>query len=74
MLRARASNGNFIIGLDADNIALLKEGKPLKIDFRVMGGNDLVFIMYGDTLADVAHELEKEFGPLPSPQPWTDSH
>lgn len=72
MIKARTSDGQFIFGLDANNIRLLKEGKPIKIDLRLMDGVDQFTIMYGETLAEITAELEKHFGKLPMANPWPD--
>lgn len=71
MLKARLSNGVFILGLDADNVRRLKEGKPILLSLAQLGGTDDICIMYGETLADMMRELEKTFGPAPmtDPQP-----
>ena len=70
MLRARLSNGLFILGLDAENVRRLKAGKPILVALAEMGGTDDVAIMYGDTLADIQRELEQSQGsPLPKPTP-----
>lgn len=68
MLRARLSNGQFILGLDAENIRRLQAGQPIMICLAEMGGTDDVIIMAGDTLEDIARELEEASGsPLPMP-------
>lgn len=66
MLRARASNGVFIFGLDAENIRRLKEGKPILVSLGQMGGTDDFMLVYGETLADIERELVEATGqPLP---------
>jgi predicted ThiF/HesA family dinucleotide-utilizing enzyme len=67
MLRARMSNGVFILGLDAENIKRLKEGKPILISLAELGGTDDVLIMFGKTIEDIKQELVKAFGGLPKP-------
>lgn len=70
MLRARASNGVFILGLDAENVKRLKEGKPILLSLAGMGGNDDIMIMYGETLEEIKQELESASGkPLPPETP-----
>ena len=64
MLIARASNGLMILGIDAENVKRLKEGKPILKALGQFGGTDDVLIIYGDTLDDVQRELEKTLGPL----------
>ena len=69
MLRARLSNGLFILGLDAENIRRLMAGRPIVVSLAQLGGTDDVAIMYGDSLADIAKELEQASGhPLPEPK------
>jgi hypothetical protein len=66
MLKARTNSGTFILGLDAENIARLKEGKPILVSLAEIGGTDDVLIMYGDTIDAIKQELEKSTGrPLP---------
>lgn len=69
MLIARASNGLMILGIDAENVKRLKEGKPILKALSQFGGKDDVLIIYGDTLDDVQRELERTIGPLPTAQP-----
>lgn len=70
MIRARLSNGAFILGIDAENVKRLKEGKPILVSLAELGGTDDVYIMYGETLDDIAKELERSSGnPLPTPTP-----
>lgn len=70
MLRDRASNGTFIIGLDAENIRRLTAGQPILVSLAELGGTDDVLIMAGQTLQDIARELEEASGhPLPNPTP-----
>lgn len=64
MIVARATNGMFILGIDAENVKRLKEGKPILKCLGQFGGTDDVLIVYGDTLDDVQNELAK-LGPLP---------
>lgn len=70
MLRARTTNGVFILGLDAENIRRLQAGQPIMISLAEMGGTDDVVIMASNTLEDIKHELEQAQGgrPLPEPQ------
>lgn len=62
MLRARLSNGMFILGIDAENIKRLQEGRPIMLSLAELGGTDDLAIMYGETLADIARELEESSG------------
>lgn len=71
MLRARLSNGSFLLGIDAENVRRLQAGKPIVVSLAEMGGTDDILIMYGDTLADIQRELEAASGkPLPAPKPY----
>lgn len=70
MLRARLSNGVFILGIDAENLRRLKAGQPILVSLAELGGTDDVCIVYGDTIDDIKRELEKAAGhPLPQPTP-----
>lgn len=69
MLRARTSDGLFILGLDAENIRRLKNGEPIVVSLAQMGGKDDVMIMYGETLEAIKSELESTTGqPMPEEQ------
>ena len=71
MLRMRLSNGDFMFGIDAENVRRLKDGKPIVIDLKPMGGTDKLYIMYGETMEEIACEIERGIGhPLPPAQPW----
>jgi hypothetical protein len=65
MITARISNGVYLLGLDAENIRMLKEGHPILVSLAEFGGRDNVAIMYGETLEDIKRDLEAVFGPLP---------
>lgn len=67
MIRAKTSDGVFILGIDAENVKRLKDGKPIIVCLAELGGTDDVIIMYGDTLDDVEAELKEAFGQLPTP-------
>lgn len=68
MLRAKINNGPFILGLDAENINRLKQGQPILVSLAEMGGTDDVLIMAGETLSDIAKELESNGFELPEPK------
>jgi hypothetical protein len=69
MLRARASNGVFILGLDAENMRRLKDVQPILISLAEMGGTDDVLIMAGETIDDIKKDLESGLGAkLPEPK------
>lgn len=66
MLKARLSNGTFVLGLDANNIRELQKNRPIVVSLSKIGGTDKVVIMFGETLAHIARELEEASGgPLP---------
>ena len=68
MLKARLSNGLFILGIDAENVKRLQGGKPIMVSLAALGGTDDIVIMYGNTLDDIKTELESSSGEtLPQP-------
>lgn len=70
MIRARASDGTFILGIAAENVKRLKEGKPILVSLAELGGHDDVLIVYGETHEDILRELEEASGSkLPAPTP-----
>lgn len=70
MILARLSDGTFILGIDAENVRRLREGKPIVVSLAELGGSDDVVIMYGETLQHIARELEESSGqPLPPATP-----
>lgn len=70
MIRIRLDNGNFLFGIDAENVRRLKDGHPLDIDLTLTGGTDRVIVMYGETMADIVREIEMASGQkLPPAQP-----
>lgn len=74
MIRARLASGVFVLGIDAENVQRLKDGKPLFVDLSGLGGRDSFVMVYGDTLADVRADLEKVFGAMPPAQPTGEGH
>lgn len=68
MIKCRMSDGTFIFGVDRENMRRLRDKKPLMINLKPLGGTDNVIIMYGTTYADIIHDLEQTFGPLPQAQ------
>jgi len=64
MLKARASNGVFILGIDAGNMARLKAGRPIMVSLAEMGGADDVLLVYGETAESILVELQSATGPL----------
>jgi len=75
MLIARAHTGEFFLGLDAENLRRLKDGKPIVLSLAKYGGHDDVIIMVGETLEDIKSELEHiQGGPLPPESPAPAGH
>ncbi len=73
MLRARLSNGTFLLGMDATNVKRLKAGDPIVVDLSLLGGRDRFMLVYGDTLQAIMQELERVTGEkLPPAQPFHD--
>lgn len=68
MLIARLSDGSFIIGIDANNIRKLREGKPMVVDLFSLGGTDRFMLAYGETLGDIIKELKDAGMELPPAQ------
>jgi hypothetical protein len=68
MIVARLTSGVFILGIDAENVKRLKEGKPILKSLAQFGGKDDVCIVYGETLEDIQREMERAFGELPEAQ------
>ena len=74
MLRARLSNGHFLMGLDRTNVERLTHGEPIIIDLRLMGGTDVVMLDFGETLTLLQAKWEKLQGQkLPVPQVLPDN-
>ena len=72
MIRARLSNGAFIVGLDSVNIERLVKGQPIVIDLAEMGGRDVIMVLFGVTQEDILSALKHaNGGTLPVPQPFT---
>lgn len=69
MIRARLSDGRFLLGIDANNVQKMKEGKPLVVDLSDHGGVDCFIMVYGDTLADVLKDITDAGFNLPPAQP-----
>ena len=67
MLRARLSDGRFLIGIDPANLLRLQSGMPLAVDLQELGGMDQFLIVYGQTFAAIIDELERATGrPMPN--------
>ena len=66
MLRAVTHRGDFVFGLDAENVRRLTEGFPIVVSLDELGGKGTVLIVYGETLDDIKQDLEEATGePLP---------
>jgi hypothetical protein len=62
MIKARAGNV-VILGLEARNVELLKEGKPMYIKLAELGLPDIgIVIMYGDTPDQIVARIESTTG------------
>jgi hypothetical protein len=48
----------YLFGLSAKNLEKLREGKPISFDLEPLGGFGHVYIMYGETEAHIAAELQ----------------
>lgn len=70
MIRARLSNGDYLFGIDAENVRRLLAGMPIVVDLALMGGQNKILIVYGADMADLTRQLEEATGgPLPPAQP-----
>lgn len=67
MIKARTNTGLCILGLDAENMKRLMEGKPMLLSLAEIGGRDDIAIVYGETLSDIQAGLESVFGEMPEP-------
>lgn len=66
MIRARLSNGDYVFGIDAENVRRLKDDQPIIVDLAELGGAGRVMIVYKATLQQVMDDLERATGkPLP---------
>jgi len=62
MIKAKINN-NVILGIDAENVKRLKQGKPILVKGEEVGSKENILIVYGNTLSDIQKELS-----LPSVQ------
>lgn len=62
MILARMENGDFVIGLDAENVKRLQAGQPIQVRLDRHGGHGKVLITYGETLADIVADLSEASG------------
>ena len=62
MLRARASNGVIILGLDNDDIKLLRGGYPLLAEAKELGSQQEIVLMDGANFAHIKSVLEVASG------------
>ena len=72
MIHARLTNGDFIFGMDAENIRRLTSGQPVMIELSRLGAEGRIIITYAETLEEITRQLEAKFGPLPSAQALPD--
>lgn len=57
MIKAKYGNNNILLGVDKENIKRLTEGKPIRVRGKELEIEHDIFIVYGDTLDDIAKEL-----------------
>lgn len=57
MLKAKTTKGDLILCVDKENVKRLKQGKPIFIEGAELGLDYDIFIMYGETLADIADQI-----------------
>lgn len=69
MIYAQLSDGDWLLGIDAENVRRMKAGRPLRIELKRFGGTNNVIIMYGETLSEIHAELVRVFGKLPTCEP-----
>lgn len=70
MIKARLSDGRFILGLDATNVQRLQAGEPIACSLAQVGGTDDLIIMFRPTLQNIIDELQAANGrSLPPAQP-----
>lgn len=62
MLKARLTNGIFVLGIDANNIKRLMEKKPILVSLAELGGTDDVLIMAGESIEEMVRDLEEATG------------
>lgn len=64
MIKAKTNTGDFLFGIDAENVRRLVAGKPIVIDMGELGGRPGTYsiIMYGETLTDIVREIEAVTG------------
>jgi len=54
----------YVFGLDAENMQRLRSGEPILVDLTQLGGTGEVLIYFGETMANLQHEIA-EFIPPP---------
>jgi hypothetical protein len=58
MIKAKLNNGDLVFGLSAENIKLLKQGKPISVNLKDMGLEERrIMITYGETEDDIYKEM-----------------
>jgi uncharacterized protein YxjI len=53
-------NKKIVLGLDKNNIERLTKGQPIHIEAKDLKLEDDIYIVYGDSLLDIAKELKVE--------------
>lgn len=75
MIRARLTDGTFLLGIDEENVRRLMDNQPIAVNLVQLGGSDRVIIMLGKTQADILRTLKQaNDGPLPAAQPLPEGH
>ncbi len=62
MIKARLSDGTLILGLSAENLKRLQQGKPILFDGHQLGYPGKIAIVYGETEDAIAKDLLRETG------------
>lgn len=61
MLKAKTNHGDLIFGITEDNVRLLKEGKPIKINLGEMGLEEKTIIIFYSETENGLRDYVKEF-------------
>lgn len=57
MIKAKTINGSVLLGIDRENIKRLQDNKPIRVKGSELGIDHDIFIVYGETLDDIAKEF-----------------
>jgi hypothetical protein len=58
MIKAKMNDGTIVFGLSRQNVQLLKEGKPIRINLKEMGLEEReILIVYGNSEDDIFKEM-----------------